>query len=68
MINTETAKNTPPISELIMTIMPFLVWASEERAMHGGVTADAALEAFRHVLGWDKERFEALCKIFSQEN
>lgn len=54
----------PSLNDCLMNIMPFLVWAADINVIHGGVHARDALESFRHILGWDKERFDALCKVF----
>lgn len=53
--------------DCLMDIMPFLTWAADADEIQGGVHAKDALESFRCLLGWDEDRFEALCKIFRQE-
>ncbi len=57
----------PGLSDCLMNIMPFLVWSADMDEIHGGVHARDALASFRHILGWEQERFDALCDIFRQE-
>jgi len=57
-------RNGPDFSDCLMDIVPFLVWAADSNEVFGGVKAVDALESFRYILGWDKERFDALCNVF----
>jgi hypothetical protein len=61
----DALRNDPSFEDCLMTIMPFLVWAADENKAYGGVEAVDALESFRYILGWDKERFDLLCKVFT---
>jgi len=60
---TEDFANARSLGDCLMDIMPFLVWAADMDEIHGGVKAIDALESFRYILGWDEERFAALCDV-----
>lgn len=64
MLTTDDFRGPDTFSDNLMNIMPFLVWAADSNEIQGGVKAIDALESFRYILGWDKERFNTLCDIF----
>lgn len=66
MLTTDDFRGPDTFTDSLMNIMPFLVWAADSNEIYGGVKAVDALESFRYILGWDKERFENLCNIFRQ--
>lgn len=61
---TEDFANGKDFGDCLMDIIPFLVWSVDADEVQGGVKAKDALESFRHILGWDEERFEQMCELF----
>jgi len=59
-MDTSEAKQMPAMSDMLITIMSFLVWAESDDAVYGGNTATEALEMFRLMLGYDVETFQKL--------
>ena len=64
MKGTEEILAEKAFNDCLYDIMSYLVYSADEGYMGGGVEATSALDSFRIVLGYDQDKFSALCDIF----
>lgn len=55
------------LTDILMDLGSFLVWAMDDGAMYGGVNAEDATTAFQRLLGWDDERMTKFAEIIRGE-